>query len=110
VQHQLRPQDLVARLGGDEFVVLLSAISADQDVIDIMMRIRQAMAEPVALSDGHRLDCTLSLGAAYFPGDGQTAEALLQHADHAMYLAKRQNKALHARQEKVHTPVEEKKQ
>ncbi|MFM4717758.1 diguanylate cyclase domain-containing protein [Aeromonas bivalvium] len=110
VQHQLRPQDLVARLGGDEFVVLLSAISADQEVSDIMMRIRQAMAEPVALSDGHRLDCTLSIGAAYFPADGQTAEALLQHADHAMYLAKRQDKVRRARQQKVHTPTEEKKQ
>lgn len=110
VQHQLRPQDLVARLGGDEFVVLLSVISADQDVIDIMMRISQAMAEPIALADGHRLDCSLSIGAAHFPADGQTAETLLHHADHAMYLAKRRDKARRARQEKVHTPTEEEKQ
>jgi diguanylate cyclase len=97
VKHQLRPQDLVARLGGDEFVVLLSPISADQDVVDIISRIRQAMAEPIALADGSRLECTVSIGAAHFPGDGDSAEAVLQHADQAMYFAKRQEKALRAR-------------
>lgn len=97
VKHQLRPQDLVARLGGDEFVVLLSPISADQDVVDIISRIRQAMAEPIALADGSRLECTVSIGAAHFPGDGDSAEAVLQHADQAMYFAKRQDKALRAR-------------
>ncbi|UBO75628.1 diguanylate cyclase domain-containing protein [Aeromonas rivuli] len=107
VQHQLRPQDLVARLGGDEFVVLLSPISADRDVVDIINRIGKAMAEPIALADGSRLDCTLSIGAAHFPTDGDSAEALLQHADHAMYLAKRQDKAQRARESEVHTPKEE---
>ena len=92
VQHQLRPLDLVCRLGGDEFVILLAPIRDEHEVHEVMTRIQQGMSTPVVLSDGRHLGVGLSIGAALYPEQGETAEALLQFADDAMYQAKRQRK------------------
>ena len=92
VQHQLRPLDLVCRLGGDEFVILLAPIRDEHEVHEVMTRIQQGMSTPVVLSDGHHLGVGISIGAALYPEQGETAEALLQFADDAMYQAKRQRK------------------
>ncbi|MFQ2808920.1 diguanylate cyclase domain-containing protein [Aeromonas caviae] len=92
VQHQLRPLDLVCRLGGDEFVILLAPIRDEHEVHEVMTRIQQGMSTPVVLSDGRHLGVGISIGAALYPEQGETAEALLQVADDAMYQAKRQRK------------------
>ncbi|MGS3184373.1 diguanylate cyclase domain-containing protein [Aeromonas taiwanensis] len=92
VQHQLRPMDLVCRLGGDEFVILLAPIRDEHEVHEVMTRIQQGMSTPVILSDGRHLGVGISIGAALYPEQGETAEALLQFADDAMYQAKRQRK------------------
>ncbi|MGY6037227.1 diguanylate cyclase domain-containing protein [Aeromonas sp. AE23HZ002T15] len=92
VQHQLRPMDLVCRLGGDEFAVLLSPLHHRQEVDEVMGRIQRAMAAPVVLGDGQQLVAGVSVGFAMYPEQGTTAEALLQHADGAMYEAKRQRR------------------
>lgn len=92
VQYQLRPLDLVCRLGGDEFVILLAPIRDEHEVHEVMTRIQQGMSTPVVLSDGHHLGVGISIGAALYPEQGETAEALLQFADDAMYQAKRQRK------------------
>lgn len=92
VQHQLRPLDLVCRLGGDEFVILLAPIRDEHEVHEVMTRIQQGMSTPVVLSDGRHLWVGISIGAALYPEQGETAEALLQFADDAMYQAKRQRK------------------
>lgn len=92
VQHQLRPLDLVCRLGGDEFVILLAPVRDEHEVHEVMTRIQQGMSTPVVLSDGRHLGVGISIGAALYPEQGETAEALLQFADDAMYQAKRQRK------------------
>ena len=92
VQHQLRPMDLVCRLGGDEFVILLAPIRDEREVHEVMGRIQQGMSTPVVLSDGRHLGVGISIGAALYPEQGDTGEALLQFADDAMYQAKRQRK------------------
>lgn len=92
VQHQLRPLDLVCRLGGDEFVILLAPIRDEHEVHEVMTRIQQGMSTPVVLSDGRHLGVGISIGAALYPEQGETAEALLQFADDAMYQAKRQRR------------------
>ncbi|MEG0007129.1 MAG: diguanylate cyclase [Aeromonas sp.] len=92
VQHQLRPMDLVCRLGGDEFAILLTPLHHESEVREVMMRIQQAMATPVVLGDGRHLVAGVSIGFAMYPEQGVTADDLLQHADSAMYQAKRQRK------------------
>lgn len=85
-----RRTDVVARLGGDEFAVLLTWVSSVEDVTTIAERIRREIQEPVVL-DGLTIDFGASVGASVFPLDAQDADELLQHADIAMYVAKRGN-------------------
>ena len=53
------------------------------------------MSTPVVLSDGRHLGVGISVGAALYPEQGETADALLQAADGAMYEAKRQRREGH---------------
>ena len=82
----LRAEDTVARLGGDEFAVLLPATRAEQAdavALDLLQQLRL----PVRL-EGLLLDVRASVGVAVAPQHGRDLDALLQHADVAMYLAK----------------------
>jgi diguanylate cyclase (GGDEF)-like protein len=83
----LREGDSVARLGGDEFTVILEDVAGADEVRAVAQKLMRAFAEPIVV-DGQDLFPTLSIGVALYPRDGDTAEALLRHADTAMYQAK----------------------
>ena len=83
----LRQEDSIARMGGDEFTILLSNLKSAEDAAKIGQKILDVVAQPVRV-EGHELFATTSIGIALFPEDGDTAETLLKHADHAMYRAK----------------------
>jgi len=84
----LRKADTLARLGGDEFVLVLNEISSVQDVETIAAKVLADIARPVKLSD-LELHTSASIGISLFPTDGADADTLLQHADAAMYHAKK---------------------
>lgn len=88
LQHCTREADTVARLGGDEFVVLLEDIHAPNQAITVAEKIRQALNQPFDLN-GHWQLVLPSIGVALYPQHGTDAQQLLQHADNAMYLAKK---------------------
>jgi diguanylate cyclase (GGDEF)-like protein len=81
----VRHADTVARLGGDEFGLLLPDLSG-RDATDVLDRIGEALARPVAVH-GHDLLVRASIGLAE-GRDGDDAEELLRRADVAMYEAK----------------------
>lgn len=83
----LRESDSLARLGGDEFVMLLPT-GYPHDVGVLAKRIIAALEEPIVL-EGQPLDVSTSIGIAHFPEHATDAVSLLQHADLAMYVAKR---------------------
>lgn len=87
----LRKGDTLARLGGDEFTVLLPDIDTAEDADFIARKILDALEEPFELNHGE-FRATVSIGVSIFPRDGNTAEALTQHADIAMYRVKRSGK------------------
>jgi GGDEF domain-containing protein len=59
---------------------------------EVFERMLQAMAAPYAV-DGQSIDgVTVSIGYTLFPYDDATPDALLGHADQALYLAKRAGK------------------
>jgi len=92
LQANVREGDTVARLGGDEFVVVLEGLSIDAREAAVQARmvaekIREALARPCNLA-GREVRCTTSFGVALFHGHDERAEALLKHADLAMYKAK----------------------
>ncbi|RZI93804.1 MAG: GGDEF domain-containing protein, partial [Rubrivivax sp.] len=85
----LRASDTVARLGGDEFVVLLTPQLAPADAEPVLNRLLDALSQPITLSSGVQVAVGSSLGLAHFPNDGRTPDALMRHADEAMYTNKR---------------------
>ncbi len=85
----VREGDTVARLGGDEFVVVLSDMADVSHIAPVAQKILAALSRPVELGQ-QLLSVSTSLGIAVYPDDGETADALLQYADTAMYRAKDQ--------------------
>lgn len=89
LQAGLRASDTVARLGGDEFVVLLTPQRAPAEAEPVLSRLLDALSQPIALGAHMQVAVGSSLGLAHFPGDGRTPDALMRHADEAMYANKR---------------------
>jgi diguanylate cyclase (GGDEF)-like protein/PAS domain S-box-containing protein len=88
----VRASDTVGRLGGDEFALILLDVAGTRECEEVFDRLLQAMATPYAV-DGHQIDgVTVSVGYTVFPDDDATADALLGHADQALYLAKHAGK------------------
>jgi diguanylate cyclase (GGDEF)-like protein len=82
----VRDGDTVARFGGDEFTVLLPDLRHLDNAALVAQKILDALQQPFTLS-GHEVFITASIGLALYPGDPDS-EALIQHADTAMYKAK----------------------
>ncbi len=79
--------DFIARVGGDEFVVVLENSGSAEQAHRISERLRAAFAPPFNVGE-QRLYQSVSIGVAAYPQDGADAQALLQHADAALYEAK----------------------
>ncbi|MBM3555405.1 MAG: EAL domain-containing protein [Alphaproteobacteria bacterium] len=86
--HIARETDTVARLGGDEFLVLLGDLTSPANAAPPAQRILAALAQPFMIEE-HELRLGASVGIAVYPTDTTEAALLLQHADTAMYAAKR---------------------
>ena len=80
--------ETVVRLGGDEFAVLLQRGLTRAQVECKAQQMLLAIEEPVEV-EGTRVQVGASIGAAFYPDDGGSAEELLRCADVAMYGAKR---------------------
>lgn len=96
-ESSLRRGDTIARLGGDEFGMLLPELAGD--VNQALERILTALEEPLQI-DGLPLHVEASIGIALYPDDGRDVGLLLQHADTAMYIAKKTG-AVHTRYERA---------
>lgn len=84
-----RDVDTVARLGGDEFVVLYEQVPSPEQLHDACGRVIAAVREPIDVGAG-RLAVTCSIGVAV--ADDSSVETVLQRADAALYVAKRQGR------------------
>ncbi|PCJ36841.1 MAG: hypothetical protein COA75_06205 [Cellvibrionales bacterium] len=88
-----RTDDTVARIGGDEFVVVIPVIAGGMHMVAhkarvIADKLRAALASDYIIN-GLNYHMSSSIGLAMFPQDGETAEAVIQNADVAMYQAKK---------------------
>jgi diguanylate cyclase (GGDEF)-like protein/PAS domain S-box-containing protein len=87
ISASVRESDTVARLGGDEFTVILTDLS-QRDVIDrVAQAILSTLSQPFDLNH-ETIFLSASIGISTCPSDASEGEALLQHADQAMYTAK----------------------
>ncbi|WP_049631838.1 sensor domain-containing diguanylate cyclase [Cellvibrio sp. pealriver] len=83
----VRECDTVVRFGGDEFVILLENLDYPEQSITVVQKIRDVFQEAFDLQ-GQMVRIMPSIGIAHYPLDGDTDQALLRHADNAMYAAK----------------------
>lgn len=81
-----RAEDTFYRPGGDEFTAIIH-IDDISEVEPILMRIIDSIAVPITFKD-HNISIGISIGVALFPQNGITADALINAADSAMYIAK----------------------
>jgi diguanylate cyclase (GGDEF)-like protein len=88
MREAVRRGDLVGRLGGDEFLAVLGVVTDEREMAEAAERFLERVFVKVE-DDGVTRDVGTSIGVAVSPQDGTTAEALISHADEAMYAAKR---------------------
>jgi len=87
LQSATREADTVARLGGDEFAIILPAPTDEGLSTEIVRRVMDSVAQVVTI-ERHEFFMSCSIGVAIYGANGTTSEALMEHADVAMYRAK----------------------
>ena len=87
LQANVRAIDTLARFGGDEFALLMADIGDPTDAGVLADKLLQIMVKPFLL-DGNQIQSGVSIGIATYEPDAPDAEALLAHADVALYRAK----------------------
>ncbi|MEW1960268.1 GGDEF domain-containing protein [Kineococcus sp. NPDC059986] len=92
MQDALRAGDVVGRLGGDEFVVIVDEVSDSDLLEELARRLVATVSSPIALrrTPGSPLvQVGASIGVAVGSRAAVDAAGLLEHADAAVYRAKR---------------------
>ncbi len=87
LQGLLRHEDTVGRLGGDEFLILLEGLPAPHFAGQVAEKVVAALVRPFRLND-EPVEIGASVGIAIYPDHALDADALINHADAAMYNAK----------------------
>lgn len=76
------PTRVMAHLGGDEFSILLTRVQNEGDASYVSERLVHSFDKPL-LVEGRDIFLPLSVGISVFPGDGESAEVLLNKASSA---------------------------
>lgn len=91
VAAEVREMDTAGRLGGDEFAVVQPFSDQPQAAAALARRLVDRLGAPFNL-DGDLVQVGASVGVALYPDDARTAEALLKHADLALFRAKQEGR------------------
>ncbi|MFA5951828.1 MAG: EAL domain-containing protein [Hyphomicrobium sp.] len=83
----LRSGEFIARLGSDEFGVLVRDADDPREISAVAHRLRAAISAPYVIN-GVETRISASIGIAFAPRDGNTADLLLKSADLALTQAK----------------------
>jgi len=88
---RVRKSDTLARMGGDEFTWLVSHISSKDQAAQLAEEMHRFLSEPYEI-EGLTISITASIGIGVFPDDSTDPIALVEQADNAMYVVKRERK------------------
>ena len=78
----------IARLSGDAFGIMVSPVESADDATAVAQSLLDSLGSPFPVG-AEEVYLTASIGIAIAPGDGTSAEQLLQHAELAMTEAQR---------------------
>lgn len=84
----IRDADLAVRTGGDEFFIVCTTAPSRLAIEGLALRLNRKLSEPYALSTGHRVRVSASIGIAAAPLDCRDKDELIHAADLALYEAK----------------------
>src|SRR6202000_2422726 len=84
----------MARLGGDEFAIILPAIAGPSAAGRVAEKILEALQAENAKSATAAL-VSSTIGIAIYPNDATDRQALLNHADTALYRAKLEGRGIY---------------
>lgn len=87
----MRQSDTICRLGGDEFAILTPGIATQEEAASLAGKLRETVQAPYRI-EGIGIRISVSLGIALYPEHGNDEEALMAHADAAMYRCKHGNR------------------
>ena len=88
VRDSVRGSDTVARVGGDEFAIVQLLEGQPASATSLAERLIYRIGQPFEIGP-HRLTIGVSIGVAIYPPGGTIKpDALLRHADTALYRAK----------------------
>jgi len=82
-----RDNEIVTRISGDEFVILTDLLPSEKSITSMLNRVNRALESPAHI-EGNYIPVVPSIGVAFFP-DASNLDELIQHADYAMYEAKK---------------------
>ncbi len=82
-------EETLGYMGGDEYAFFFLDAPMKTGLIPRLNSILDLIRSPLLLEDGTLVQLSGSMGVSLFPEDGETPEELLQHAEIAMYRAKR---------------------
>jgi diguanylate cyclase (GGDEF)-like protein/PAS domain S-box-containing protein len=91
-QAALGAAGFIARIGGDEFTVVLDSPERAPEIDRVSQSLGDCLRTPIDVA-GISIEVGVSIGIARYPHDAADAQALLRHADVAMYVAKRRGVA-----------------
>lgn len=84
----LRKHEYAGRVGGDEFALLVTSFENEEQLAQVAKRVLAALREPI-IAGAAKAKISASIGVAIYPRHGSTPDELMDHADRAMYQAKR---------------------
>lgn len=100
LKERFRDSDILCRYGGEEFCLLLTNTPGDAAVL-MAERLRQLITQTELPEIGHGFSFTVSCGAAMRSLNTLSVEALIDHADQALLIAKRTGRNRVVRQEEI---------
>jgi len=87
IRQEIREVDMIGRYGGEEFMVLAPQTGREGAQI-LAERMRRRVAEEAVRAYDETVQVSISVGVAIFPQDADSAQALIESADKALYAAK----------------------
>jgi diguanylate cyclase (GGDEF)-like protein/PAS domain S-box-containing protein len=101
--------EMIGRLGGDEFAVVVRDAGDQHRVMQLAKTIVETLSRPYEI-DHHTLYIGASIGIAFGPRDGRTAEMLIRSSDLALYRSKDAGGGhVHVYEPQLHVEAEERR-